>query len=197
MKLSRRAGRPSPAMLLAAVALVFAMVGTAVAGPGAIISKVKQSQVRQIAIKQAKKQITKQAPTFSRSAFSQIAANALVGPIGPAVVRTATIVAPGTGYLLVNAGSDVVETGNASFTGACAIRVDGVVITSSNRTWHVNAAGGTNPEEDCTTETTAQIAPGTHTVDLYAVNGLNATTRYNAAELQILYVPFGATGTQP
>ena len=108
-------------------------------------------------------------------------------------MRTATIEAPGTGFLLVNAGSDV--SGSVAFTGLCSIRVDGVVIPSSDRTWHVSPTS--NTQEDCTTETTVQVAAGPHTVDLYAANTLPANVRYSAAELQILYVPFGATGAQP
>src|SRR5688572_11094187 len=51
--------RPSPAMVLAVLALVFAMVGTAVAGPDAISSKITKSKVKKIAKKQANKAIDK------------------------------------------------------------------------------------------------------------------------------------------
>jgi hypothetical protein len=54
MKLSK-ASRPSPALVLAALALVFAMVGTAIAGPDAISSKVTTKKVKKIAKKQANK----------------------------------------------------------------------------------------------------------------------------------------------
>lgn len=53
--------RPSPALVLAALALVFAMVGTAIAGPDAISNKVTKSKVKKI----AKKQINKAAPGLS------------------------------------------------------------------------------------------------------------------------------------
>jgi hypothetical protein len=53
--------RPSPAMVLAAIALVLAMAGTAIAGPSAISSKITKSKVKQI----AKKQINKAAPGLS------------------------------------------------------------------------------------------------------------------------------------
>jgi hypothetical protein len=52
-----RSGRPSPAMVLAALALVFAMVGTAVAGPDGVSNKITKSKVKKIAKKQAKKQL--------------------------------------------------------------------------------------------------------------------------------------------
>jgi len=46
-------------MLLAALALVFAMVGTAVAGPDVISNKITKPTVKKIAKKQAKKQLRK------------------------------------------------------------------------------------------------------------------------------------------
>jgi hypothetical protein len=52
-----KAGRPSPAMIVAALALVFAMVGTAVAGTDGISSKLTKSKVKSIAKKQATKQL--------------------------------------------------------------------------------------------------------------------------------------------
>lgn len=58
---SSRGGRPSPAMVLAALALVFAMVGTAVAGTDGITNKITKSKVKSI----AKKQVNKAAPGLS------------------------------------------------------------------------------------------------------------------------------------
>jgi hypothetical protein len=205
MKLST-ASRPSPALVLAALALVFAMVGTAIAGPDAISNKITKPKVKKISKKQANKAIDKAAPGLSvanadtvggyspdqlvRSAFSQIDNDALVGPSGPAAVRSTTIEAPTSGYLLVNAGSDVF---GGPTTGRCGIRVNGTLILSSEREWQLGAG---NTEEDCTTESTAQVPAGTHTVDLFAVNGIAAGARYDEAELQILFVPFGASGAQ-
>lgn len=57
--------RPSPAMIIAALALVLAMAGTAIAGPDAITSAITGSKVKKIAKKQAKKQIKKAAPGLS------------------------------------------------------------------------------------------------------------------------------------
>jgi hypothetical protein len=54
MKLSQ-VSRPSPALVLAALALVFAMVGTAVAGPDAISNKITKPKVKKISKKQANK----------------------------------------------------------------------------------------------------------------------------------------------
>lgn len=58
---SNHSSRPSPAMVLASIALVFALAGTAIAGPDAISSAVTKSQVKKLAKKQGKKQGKKQA----------------------------------------------------------------------------------------------------------------------------------------
>jgi hypothetical protein len=49
--------RPSPALVVAVVALVAALAGTAVAGPGAETSKLNRSKVKNIANKQINKQL--------------------------------------------------------------------------------------------------------------------------------------------
>ncbi len=49
--------RPSPAMVVAAVALCFAMVGTAVAGTDGLSNKLTKSKVKSIAKKQADKRL--------------------------------------------------------------------------------------------------------------------------------------------
>ena len=52
--------RPSPAFVVAVIALTAAFAGTAIAGPDAITSAVTKSKVKQIAKKQGKKQANKQ-----------------------------------------------------------------------------------------------------------------------------------------
>jgi hypothetical protein len=60
-----RIGRPSPALLVAVVALVAALTGTALAGgPGAVASKITRSKVKTIAERKANKVIKQQAPTL-------------------------------------------------------------------------------------------------------------------------------------
>jgi hypothetical protein len=56
---------PSPAMVLAAVALILALAGTAIAGPDRLTREVTKSKVKKISKKQANKQITKRAPGLS------------------------------------------------------------------------------------------------------------------------------------
>jgi len=64
MSLSTRS-RPSPAMIVAVVALSFALVGSAVAGTDAIDRAINKSKVKTIAKKQASKQIDEKAPGLS------------------------------------------------------------------------------------------------------------------------------------
>jgi hypothetical protein len=49
--------RPSPAMVVAVVALVAAVAGTAIAGPGASTSAISKSKVKKIANKQINKRL--------------------------------------------------------------------------------------------------------------------------------------------
>ena len=61
MSLSLRGPRPSPALIVAALGLVLALAGTAIAAPDFVAKKVTKSKVKQI----AKKQINKAAPGLS------------------------------------------------------------------------------------------------------------------------------------
>ena len=56
---------PSPAIVLAVLALVFAIAGSAVAGTAGLSSKITKSKVRSIAAKQADRRITERAPGLS------------------------------------------------------------------------------------------------------------------------------------
>jgi hypothetical protein len=76
-----RGSRPSPAIVLAAVALVAALAGTALAGSDATTSAINKKKVKKIATKQATKQINKLAPGLSvasadTAASANTAANA-------------------------------------------------------------------------------------------------------------------------
>ena len=57
--------RPSPAIVVAVMALVAAVAGTAVAGPGASTSKITKKKVTKIATKVANQEIDKRAPGLS------------------------------------------------------------------------------------------------------------------------------------
>jgi hypothetical protein len=126
-----------------------------------------------------------------RTAFAGHGIDTLVGVSGTAL--TTTITAPGPGFLLIDAGSDVF--GSAADEYSCLIEVDAVPSVPSVRTSEFEAAAA-DSEENCTTETTVQVAAGSHTVD-FEYTGVAATTTVDESALQVLYVPFGATGTQP
>lgn len=57
--------RPSPAIIVAVVALVAALAGTAVAGPGAESSVINRAKVKNISAKQANKAIDARLPVTS------------------------------------------------------------------------------------------------------------------------------------
>lgn len=58
-------GRPSPAIIVAVVALVAALAGTAVAGPGAVSSKLTKAKVKLVSQKQARKVLKQEAPNLA------------------------------------------------------------------------------------------------------------------------------------
>ncbi len=75
----------------------------------------------------------------------------------------------------------------------CSIEVDGAESAPSAR---IISLGADNTEEDCTTETVVQVAAGDHTVD-FEYADVDAGTTVGASSLQVLFVPFGATGRCP
>jgi hypothetical protein len=81
-------GRPSPAILVAVVALVAALAGTAVAGPGAETSKLTKAKVKLVSQKQARKVLKQEAPNLevgSATALTQleyIQSNVVTVPAG-------------------------------------------------------------------------------------------------------------------
>jgi hypothetical protein len=77
--------RPSPAIIVAVIALVAALAGTAVAGPGASSSALTKSKVRTIANKQANKALDAVLPLGSSD-------------LGIINVRTSTQTVPPNGF---------------------------------------------------------------------------------------------------
>ena len=63
--------RPSPALIVAALALVVALAGTAIAAPDIATKKVTKSKVKKIAKQQANKQIKKKAPNLAVAVADQ------------------------------------------------------------------------------------------------------------------------------
>jgi hypothetical protein len=103
--MKRKFGRPSPAIIVAVVALVAALAGTAVAGPGATSSKLTKAKVKLVAQKQARKVLKQEAPNLTVGA-----ANALTNL--EYVRSTATTVQPGqNGSAVANCPQDKYVTG--------------------------------------------------------------------------------------
>lgn len=146
------ARRPSPAMALAALALVFAMVGTAVAGTDGLTNKITKPKVKTI----AKKQIDKAAPGLSvlkaktadtATTAAAVAANSVgSGQLSDGGVRAAdlgpitTVSATGT----VAAGaSGSLTTGQCPATSPLAISGGGEAI-GPNVYMTINRKSGAN-----------------------------------------------------
>ena len=211
-----RTSRPSPAIVVAVLALVAALAGTALAGPNATTSAISKKKAKKIAKKQAINQINELAPGLSvakaesadtaanASALGGLAANQLVrsasaasenrltggGANGP-VLQT-TITAPRNGHLQITASSDV-HLSVADQGIACVLSVDGSDVPGSRRVL-LGDTGETLKDniENCTTNGTSRVSGGSHTVrlDLSGVNDANVDER----ALDVLFVPFGATG---
>jgi hypothetical protein len=65
-----RIARPSPAILVAVIALVAALAGTAIAGPGAQTSAITKAKVKKIANKQINKRIPWQTADIADAAIT-------------------------------------------------------------------------------------------------------------------------------
>lgn len=95
-----RISRPSPALIVAVVALVAALAGTAIADPGASTSKITKSKVKKIANKQINKRLPWKTNDIADNAVTtgKIANDAVTAPKLAAInTRSVTIsVASGT-----------------------------------------------------------------------------------------------------
>jgi hypothetical protein len=106
----RTHGRPSPAMIVAALALVLAMAGTAIAGPGAV-DKITKSKVRSI----ADKEINKKAPGLTVANAAKLGGQAPSAFAASSAVRFVSIGATGT---IAAAQSSGVTQANVTTNGA-------------------------------------------------------------------------------
>jgi hypothetical protein len=93
--------RPSPAIIVAVVALVAALAGTAVAGPGAETSKITKAKVKKIANKQINKRLPWKTADIADDAVTtpKLANGAVVAPkVGTINTRSVTQSVPDTEY---------------------------------------------------------------------------------------------------
>jgi len=118
--------------------------------------------------------------------------NAVTGTTAETDALSTNIVVPTAGYLAITASSDVFNS-TASTTPGCWITVGGAEVESSDRTMHVSTG---NTEENCETNATVPVAPGTRHVALVADPGAASTT-FDEATLTVIFIPFGGNGAQP
>jgi hypothetical protein len=117
MSVSKRS-RPSPAMIVAALALVLAMAGTAIAGPGAV-DKITKSKVRSI----ADKEINKKAPGLSVDNAAKLGGQPASAFAASSAVRFVSIAANGT---IEAARSQGVSQANVTTNGAGNYCINGL-----------------------------------------------------------------------
>jgi hypothetical protein len=131
----------------------------------------------------------------ARVAHAGVTGLALEGKSGTAV--STTIQAPATGFLFVQASSDVQRATGGVNAVNCFISLDGTEVRSSEKTIALDGGGtGVSGESDCATSTTVPVAAGSHTVAL--VGDLVQTgTIFDEADISALFVPFGGTGAPP
>jgi hypothetical protein len=198
--------RPSPWMLVAVAALVFAMVGTAIAGTDAV-SKLTKSKVRSI----ANKEIDKRAPGLSvnkateadhaktaDTATTASNANALGGR---SLGQVRSVAASGANAAVVNigGGTNVVATnidlavesrvlinGVAELSGAssderaqCFLRIDGSSVSLNFETTFDDI--GDDNEVTLAAAAGPVVAGGAHTVDMRCAALAGTVTKDDAA----------------
>jgi hypothetical protein len=157
--------RPSPALIVAIVALIAALTGTAFA--------ISSSGVTRI----VKKYATREARAEKFSALQGVPSGSVEN------AATTHIKAPRNGgYLFITAGSDVFGSGSDFFT--CRIAVGGTADQFTTRSVDL----GQDNEDNCDTNGAVKVSKGSHRVDFQA-NGRASTTIFDATTLDVLWVP--------
>ncbi len=183
-----------------ALALLGGLVAALIASPvGAAITKKKVKTTATKVVNSVAPGIVNQlapgiatqvaGPLAGRFAFARDDDLALDGTSG--TVLATAIIAPTSGHLAINAGTDSFGSTGDGFS--CNLDVDGTDLLSTNRTVEL-AAGNFN--EDCTTEGAVAVTAGTHTVRFEAT-GVGAGTTLDEAVLWAIFVPFDGGGSLP
>jgi hypothetical protein len=216
MSLSRHT-RPSPAMIVAALALVLAMAGTAIAGPSAV-DKITKSKVKSIAKKQADKRLKANVPgshvnvadqattadKLNGFASSQIAPIVTgqrdVGDLGVNVANggqtetnSVSINAPAPGVLMINGSVFLRNGGPAAFYDFIP-RVDGAAIGDGTKATIQLAASGVIGDNNTFAYTAVvPVGAGAHTVSQTGGPQTGTTNFfYNRNNLSVVFSPQGS-----
>ena len=117
--------------------------------------------------------------------------DAFIGSIQDGTVLSTQITAPGPGFLVVDASSEV--SSGAHDSSSCGILVDGATITTSIRDVFVTPE---NPIAVCATHATQPVGEGVHAVELrgFDVGSAGGSTTYGPASMHVLFVALGADG---
>lgn len=131
------------------------------------------------------------ASALNRVAFAQASNDALVGTSGK--VLSTTITAPGPGYLVISASSDVYNLVADNPSLQCLLTVNNAPIGSSWR--EVRLMVDTNPETNCATNAVHVVpSAATFAVALEA-SAVFPDTHFDESTLVVQYVPFGPMGS--
>jgi hypothetical protein len=134
----------------------------------------------------AANQLNRVGYNFSSSSTTRVGKNGRV--------LSAEISAPTAGFLLIHASSDNYNPTTRDLL-ACEIMVDGTAVSSSRRWFVVN---GVNSDDDCATDAVVPVtSAGNYSIGLDAVAVDSKKTAFGRTVIWALFVPFGATGTQP
>jgi hypothetical protein len=120
--------RPSPAIVVAIVALVAGLAGTAVAGPGAETSAVTKKKVKKIANRQINKRLPWGTAAIADNAITtpKIADDAVTAPkLAAITTRSATFNVPDGGY---GEGTVQCQSGERALSGG--VRIDNTALAT-------------------------------------------------------------------
>ena len=155
-----RISRPSPALIVAVVALVAALAGTALADPGASASKITKAKVKKIANKQINKRLPIDAGELADNAVTtaKIANDAVTAPKLAAInTRSVTINVAAGAYGEATADCQAGErviSGGAQWDNAAAGEF--TPLLESHRTasngWYVRVQNGFGSPRNLTVE---------------------------------------------
>ena len=189
--------RPSPAMVVAVVALSFALVGSAVAGTDALKRAITKSKVRTIAAKQANKVLNQRAGEFLAANAVSAEANATSADIDDFTATTytnalsETFNAPSAGFALISSAVGAADDASLAGTGALYTRitVDGTATTAddfNSPAFYIGASeGGTG-----TNTVVVPVSAGNHTATVQIRAGGSGAFVFSR-QISVMFVPNG------